>query len=183
MFWLALLFVVVPLAELYLLLMLGQLIGFWPTIGITLGTAIVGGALAKREGLRVLRAWRDSLDRLEPPQVGVIDGVLVLVGGALLITPGVITDVTGLVLLLPATRKIVARRIRRVIEQKIADGSIRTMHVTSGPGRGRSASPPEWRRPQTRTPGSGVVDTTGESLETDEHPAEPAELRKRLDTK
>jgi UPF0716 protein FxsA len=157
MHWLVLLFLVVPLAELYLLLWLGQVIGFWPTIGITLGSAVLGGALAKREGLRVLRAWQGSLDRLEPPQVGVIDGVLVLVGGALLITPGVITDVTGVLLLLPPTRRYVARRIRRVIEKKIADGTVRVV------GGGVSAAPGR----------AAVVETTGESLESEPR-AEPA---------
>ena len=167
MFWLALLFVVVPLVELYLLLMLGQLIGFWPTIGITILSALLGGALAKREGLRVLRAWRDSLDRLEPPQVGVIDGVLVLVGGALLITPGVLTDITGFLLLVPSSRRLIARRIRRVIERKIADGSLRSMHVTSGSYPSRASS--------------GVVDTSGESVEPEARTDQPKELRRRDD--
>ena len=80
--WLIVLFVVVPLAELYLLLLVGSLIGFWPTVGLTLVTGIVGGALAKHEGLRVWRAWRRSLSELKPPETGVIDGVLVLLGGA-----------------------------------------------------------------------------------------------------
>ena len=167
MYWLALLFVVVPMVELYLLLVLGQLIGFWPTIGITVGSALLGGALAKREGLRVLRAWKDSLDRLEPPQVGVIDGVLVLVGGALLITPGVITDAVGMLLLVPATRRIVARRIRHVIEKKIADGSLRAVHVS------QSAVPGGSR--------SGVVETTGESLDADAPPEERRGLGQRHD--
>jgi UPF0716 protein FxsA len=125
--WLLVLFVVVPLVELYLLLWIGSFIGFWPTVAIVLGTGLLGSALAKREGIKVWRAWRRSLETFTPPEQGVVDGVLVLIGGALLITPGVLTDMLGLMLLVPTTRGLVAARVRRAIDRRIAAGQIHVM--------------------------------------------------------
>jgi UPF0716 protein FxsA len=154
--WLLLLFIVVPLAELYLLLYLGSILGFWPTVAITLITGVLGGTLAKHEGLRVWRAWRRSLDELRPPEAGVIDGVLVLLGGALLITPGVMTDAVGLLLLLPWSRSRVARLIRQNIDHRLSLRRVDLMGVAPGasPGAGNHAEPP-----------AGVVDTVGEDVD------------------
>ena len=154
--WILVLFVVVPLCELYLLLWLSSLVGFWPTVGIVLVTGVLGGALAKREGLKVWRAWRKAMDELRPPEQGVIDGVLVLLGGALLITPGVLTDLTGLLLLLPATRRRIAGRIRQAVDKRLADGRIRVASATSFVD---LAGPPGPRR------GGPVIDTTAEDVE------------------
>ncbi len=157
--WLLLLFVIVPLAELYLLLYLGSILGFWTTVAITLVTGVLGGALAKHEGLRVWRAWQRSLDELRPPEAGVIDGVLVLLGGALLITPGVMTDAVGLLLLLPWSRTRMAQVIRQEIDRRL---SVRRMDVLGGvPG----VSP----NPDVHgEPGFGVVDTVGEGVDSEQ---------------
>lgn len=117
---LLLLFTVVPVVELYLLITIGQNVGAGPTIALVLGTGLLGAWLARREGSRVLRSWQASLARGEMPKEGVISSVLVLMGGVLLVTPGVITDVTGLVLLLPWTRRLVANAIRKRLEQRLA---------------------------------------------------------------
>ncbi|MCA9597737.1 MAG: FxsA family protein [Myxococcales bacterium] len=164
--WLFLFFIVVPLVELYLLLWLGSIIGFWPTVGITIVTGVLGGSLAKREGIRVWRQWRTALAEMRPPETGVVDGVLVLIGGALLITPGVLTDLTGLFLLLPPTRKLVAAAIRRRIDAKIASGSLQVMDASSF-SMGFEPEPMRWSEPAPRASGSDVVDTTGESVDLD----------------
>ena len=78
--WLFLAFVGVPLVELYLLLQVGELLGPGPTVGIVVLTGVVGGMLAKREGLRVYAEWKDAIERGQVPRVGVIEGLLVLVG-------------------------------------------------------------------------------------------------------
>lgn len=117
---LLLLFTVVPVVELYLLITLGQNVGAAPTIGLVLGTGLLGAWLAKREGTRVVRSWQASMARGEPPKEGVISSLLVLVGGVLLVTPGVVTDVTGLVLLLPWTRRLVANALRKRLERRFA---------------------------------------------------------------
>jgi UPF0716 protein FxsA len=161
--WVLLLFVVVPLVELYLLLWLSSVIGFWQTVGLTLVTGIVGGTLAKREGMRVWRAWRAALEELRPPPEGVVEGVLVLVGGALLITPGVLTDVAGLALLVPLTRRRIAAVVRRAVDRRIARGQIRVTTATFGAATLRRSS--------------DVLDTTGESVEGDTRPSGQLETK------
>jgi UPF0716 protein FxsA len=117
---LLLLFTVVPVVELYLLIAIGQNVGAGPTIALVLGTGLLGAWLAKREGARVLRNWQDSMARGEIPKEGVISSVLVLLGGVLLVTPGVVTDVMGLFLLLPWTRRLVANVVRKRLEQRFS---------------------------------------------------------------
>lgn len=117
---LLLLFTVLPVVELYLLISIGQNVGAGPTIALVLATGLLGAWLAKREGGRVLRSWQESMARGETPKEGVISSVLVLVGGVLLVTPGVVTDVTGLLLLVPWTRRLVANAIRTRLERRFA---------------------------------------------------------------
>lgn len=116
-----LLFTLVPLVELWLLLAIGDAIGFWATVGIAVGTALLGAALAKYEGRRVLAGWRDALAAGRIPDEGVTGGVLVLLGAALLITPGVLTDVAGLLLLFPPTRRRIASLVRARMERQITE--------------------------------------------------------------
>lgn len=132
--YLLLAFTIIPLVELYLLLAIGREIGFWPTVGIVLATGLVGAFLAKKEGLRVLRRWQQSLARGQMPEEGLVGGVLVLVGGVLLVSPGVLTDVAGLFLLFPPTRRLVAAQVRRRLERGIAEGRWQvTTFESSGP--------------------------------------------------
>ena len=142
-------FVLLPLAELYLLLWLAKQIGFWETVAVALLTGIAGGFLAKREGARVWRAWQQSLNQLQAPADGLLSGALVLFGGALLLTPGIITDGIGFALLLPFSRSAIVRwlrpRVQRYIDQRTA--------VVSVPGRGRRRSDPYPQRSDIEVPG------------------------------
>lgn len=115
---LLLLFTVVPVVELYLLITLGQHMGAGPTVGLVLGTGLLGAWLAKREGARVLSNWQGSMARGEIPKEGVVSSLLVLVGGVLLVTPGVVTDVTGLLLLWPWTRRLAAHVVRKRLQHR-----------------------------------------------------------------
>lgn len=132
--WVVLLFVTVPLLELYLLLLVGRLIGFWPTVAVTLLTGVIGGTLAKREGLLVYRQWRRALDELRPPETGIIEGLLVLVGGALLLTPGVLTDIAGLLLMFRPTRRRLAARLRAAITARFDVVTLTDVQHSSGDG-------------------------------------------------
>jgi UPF0716 protein FxsA len=127
-----LLFTAVPLLDLWLLLAIGDVIGFWPTVGLVLLTGFAGAALARAEGLRVLGAWRAALAAGRLPEEGVLSGVLVLVGAVLLVTPGVITDVVGLALLVPASRRLVARGVRAWLGRQIRSGRIRIVGARGG---------------------------------------------------
>lgn len=121
---LILLFTVVPIVELWLLLSIGGVIGFWPTVALALGTAVVGVALAKYEGLRVLASWRASLAEGRIPDEGLTGGLLVLLGAALLVTPGVLTDVAGLTLLIPPVRRRIAAAVNERLQRGMAAASV-----------------------------------------------------------
>lgn len=109
---LVLLFVVVPLVELYVLVQVGQEIGALNTIGLLLAVSIVGAWLAKREGIGVLRRIKAQVNAGQVPASGLVDAALVLFAGVLLLTPGFITDVLGVILLVPPTRALVRRLLR-----------------------------------------------------------------------
>lgn len=150
------LFVFVPLLELYLLTILSKYIGFGATVAITLITGIVGSALAKREGLRAYRQWRRSLDAMQAPEVGLVEGVLILVGGVMLITPGVLTDLAGLSLLLPWTRQ----RLAKVVKHRVARYLQQHTIVVGGDIVGGDAS-----RPPVGQRAPKVIEGAGESVD------------------
>src|SRR5687767_10455824 len=110
-FILAFFFLLVPLLEIAILIQVGQQIGVGPTIVLLIAMSVLGGFLAKREGLAVWTRFRATLAKGEVPSIELVDGVLVLFGAALLLTPGFLSDFLGLFLLVPATRA----PIRRVV--------------------------------------------------------------------
>lgn len=118
--WLLLLFTLVPLVETFLLYVMGQLVGFWWTIAFMILTALAGTYFGKREGLKVWHDWKDSLAQGRMPEEGIVGGVLVLLGAALLITPGVLTDMTGLALMIPPSRKFIGKYVKRELEKRFA---------------------------------------------------------------
>ena len=106
---LLILFITVPIVEMYLLIKIGSVIGALPTIGLVVLTAMVGVALLRQQGLATLRRVRTALDRGELPANEMLEGIALLVGGALLLTPGFVTDGLGLVCLIPTTRRTLVR--------------------------------------------------------------------------
>ena len=116
---LLLLFTLVPLVELGLLVWIGEHIGLLPTLVIVLGTGFLGAALARHEGLRCWLAAQEKVRRGELPTDSLLDALLILVAGALLITPGVLTDLAGLSLLVPPVRHALQRCLVRRIRAKI----------------------------------------------------------------
>lgn len=129
---LALLFVLVPLLELALLVKLGQVVGLWPTLALVVLTGVGGAALARAQGLRVLLSFREELGRGRLPGQAIFDGAAVLVGGAFLLTPGLLTDAAGLSLLFPPTRRWLQRAVRRRLEEAIREGRIELAVMARG---------------------------------------------------
>ena len=116
---LLLLFIVTPVLEMAILIELGKRIGTWQTIGIIVITGVLGASLAKSQGMRIYRNLRESLYNGELPHNHLIDGLLILVGGALLITPGILTDIAGFALVLPWTRKLMREKLKKRLERKL----------------------------------------------------------------
>ncbi|MEA2151224.1 MAG: protein FxsA [Solirubrobacteraceae bacterium] len=100
-------FIVVPIAELYVLIQIGQAIGVLPTIALLILDSILGAALMRQQGRAAWLRFNRALAEGRVPGREVIDGVLVIFGGALLLTPGFLSDILGLVLLLPPTRAVI----------------------------------------------------------------------------
>ena len=123
---LLLLFIIVPAIELVLLIQMGQWIGTLPTIGLIVVTGIVGAYLARQQGLRVLMRVQQETQAGQMPGEALLDGAMILVAGAVLMTPGVLTDVFGFLLLIPVTRKLFRGIAWRQIQRMIARGQIRT---------------------------------------------------------
>jgi UPF0716 protein FxsA len=113
-----LLFTLVPLVELFLLLRIGGAIGPWATLAIVVITGVVGSAMARAQGVRVIREAQAAMNRGEIPSRGILEGILVFAAGLLLVTPGVLTDAVGFALLVPVVRAAVATKIGRAIRER-----------------------------------------------------------------
>src|SRR5215475_1825884 len=107
------LFIVVPIAELYVIIKVGELIGVWPTLFLLLADALLGAWLVKHQGRGAWRRFNEALAARRFPGKEVADGVLIVIGGTLLLTPGFITDVFGFFLLIPPTRAIARALLKR----------------------------------------------------------------------
>jgi UPF0716 protein FxsA len=117
---LVLVFIVVPIAELYVIIQVGGLIGVWPTLLLLLLDAIVGSWLLKHQGRAAWRRFNQALAERRIPAKEVADGFLVILGGALLIAPGFITDVFGILFLIPPTRALARKVLYRFTVGRVA---------------------------------------------------------------
>lgn len=118
------LFLVTPTVELILLFKVGEVIGSWPTVALIIATGVAGSYLARREGLSAWQRLNQSIARGGLPGKELLDGVIILVSGALLITPGVLTDIVGFSGLLPPTRALIRTFIMKRVKRKMEDGSL-----------------------------------------------------------
>ena len=117
-FKLFLLFTIIPIIELTLLVKIGMQIGVFYTVLLVLGTAFVGAYMAKMEGLGVIVRFQRSMMEGIFPAEEMIDGAMLLVAGALLITPGILTDIIGFLLVIPSTRAIIKVWLKRYLKGK-----------------------------------------------------------------
>jgi len=122
---LLLLFIVVPIIELGLLLKLGQWMGALPTLGLIVGTGALGASLARWQGLGVLRKAQAELTAGRLPAGEMIEGLLILVAGAVLMTPGVLTDAFGFFCLIPPGRRLLRAYLLRRLERSIRNGNVK----------------------------------------------------------
>jgi UPF0716 protein FxsA len=121
-FLLVLIFIVVPLVELYVIIQVGQAIGLVPTLALLLADAILGSILLRYQGRAAWIRFNRALAEGRLPHKEVFDGVLVIMGGALLLTPGFLTDILGLILLIPPTRALVRAVSARFVRGRLALG-------------------------------------------------------------
>ena len=165
-FILFILFIVMPFVEIALLIKLGDVLGFWRTIGIVVVTAVVGAYVLQAQGAATLRRVSQSMTSGEPPIKPMVDGLFLAISGAFLLTPGVVTDAIGLLLLVPPVRHAIARwGFGRIVKS----GNFTVHTHTAGPGRDEPTGD-AGTRPGPRSspaPGNGpVIDGEFEEVET-----------------
>jgi UPF0716 protein FxsA len=149
---LLLLFIVVPIVELYVIIQVGQAIGVLWTLALLVADSIIGSLLMRSQGRLAWRRFNAALAERRPPAREVADGALIIFGGAFLLAPGFITDVFGLLFLLPPTRALIRRFLLRsftghVVGRAFGPGARRAYRTGTGrrPGRdggGRQQRPP-----------------------------------------
>jgi UPF0716 protein FxsA len=139
MLWLVLIFIVVPIAEIYVIIQVGQAIGALWTVLLLIADSIIGARLLRWQGGRAWINFQSALAAGRIPHREILDGVLVIAGGAFLLTPGFITDVFGLVLLIPPSRAVVRRFVAGVLARRSGARFARVV-VRRVPGR---PDPPE----------------------------------------
>ncbi|WP_226656363.1 FxsA family protein [Guptibacillus hwajinpoensis] len=123
MFRILLLFIIiVPALEIALLLLSGRTLGLIPTVLLIIGTGILGAWLARKEGAETIQKVNRQMQTGQMPGDAILDGLCILVGGIVLLTPGFITDAVGFLLLIPATRKPFKRWIKKFLERRINNG-------------------------------------------------------------
>jgi len=126
-------FIVVPVLEIYVLIKVGQVIGAWWTIVLLIADSIFGGWLIRREGARAWRALQQSIGSGRMPARELADGALVVLGGALMLSPGFVTDVFGFFCILPPTRPLARRLLTRLVSRRLT----RPRGPGTGSGNGR----------------------------------------------
>src|SRR4051812_49907750 len=156
MFFLVALFILIPIAELYVILKVGDLIGTVPTLALLVADSLLGAWLMRSQGRTVWRRFQETMQAGRVPHREVFDGVLVIFGGAFLITPGFLSDIVGVFLLLPPTRALMRRFLIR------RGGRMFGISVATG----RRNGPPV-------TPQQGDWDVEGTAHETDQPRLEP----------
>jgi UPF0716 protein FxsA len=112
-------FIVVPILEIYVIIQVGQVIGAWWTIVLLIADSIFGSWLIRHEGRRAWQALTTTIQSGRMPATELADGALILVGGTLMVSPGFVTDVVGIVLILPFTRPLARRLLTRAVSRRL----------------------------------------------------------------
>ncbi|KGX93379.1 exlusion protein FxsA [Pontibacillus halophilus JSM 076056 = DSM 19796] len=122
--WLLLFILIVPALEIGVLIWAGNLVGPWWVILLIILTGILGAYLAKQQGLETLNRARTLMNQAQVPQDEIFDGICILIGAVVLLTPGFITDAIGFTLLLPATRAPIRHALKRTVRKMMENGQI-----------------------------------------------------------
>ncbi len=136
---LVLAFVLIPLVEIWAILQVGQIVGPWWTILLLILDSMVGAWLIRREGSRAWQALREALQGGRMPAKELADGALILIGGTLMLSPGFVLDIAGILLILPFTRPVARRLLTSVVERRLV--VVPSFGAPFGPGDARRPGP------------------------------------------
>ncbi|WP_339113612.1 FxsA family protein [Thioclava sp. GXIMD2076] len=163
--WIFLAFLLVPIIEIGLFIQVGGLIGLWPTLAIVVLTAIVGTSLVRSQGAQAMAELRRSMAELNDPSRPLAHGALILLAGALLLTPGFFTDACGLLLLIPAVRDWVTGQLAKRVKMQ-------SFQMGGGMGSQGFDDPRDFGSAQNRgaKQGPGVIDGEFEEIDSENPP-------------
>ncbi|MBP2311615.1 FxsA family protein [Azospirillum soli] len=159
-----LLILLLPIAEIAVFIEVGDWIGAWPTVGLVVLSAVLGSVLVRRQGLTAMKRAQEAAERGEFPVGAVFEGFCIVVAGVLLIIPGFLTDVVGLLLFVPPVRNALGRWL---FERLRGSGSF---HVWTGAGAGGMGTGPQPHRPQPGTIEVDYREVEPEGAEPDDAP-------------
>ena len=171
--WLFLLFIVMPVIELIILLKLGAWLGLWPTVMLIFGTAFIGVNLLRQQGLKTFSRANQRIAKGEMPAQEVIEGIILAVGGALLLTPGLVTHVIGFSCLMPGSRHLyIAIAMKRMENMAVHSASMQSSSVFMGDHlKGNANSSPTREYPYStdvsESEHAGIIDGEFERKDTD----------------
>lgn len=118
------LFIVIPIIEIAVLIQVGELLGLWPTIAIVIASAWLGAKYVRQQGLATMQSVQAKMAQGEMPSSEIVTGLMLLVAGVLLVTPGFVTDILGLSLLIPSVRQGIAAMVqKRIVVNQVAAGA------------------------------------------------------------
>jgi UPF0716 protein FxsA len=160
---LLILFIAIPIAELYVIIQVGQAIGVLPTIALLIADSVLGTLLLRHQGRTAWRNFTLALEQSRMPHREVFDGAMVILGGALLLTPGFITDIFGIICLLPPTRAVLWQLSKRLVVSRITFGP-RVAYGGYRRTRDRYGQPPPTGRPPTSGPRPDDIVGTAEEV-------------------
>ncbi len=156
-----LLFILLPIAELYVIIQIGGAIGVLPTLALLVVDSLIGAALARSQSRAAWERFNRALAEGRVPGREVFDGAMIILGGALLLTPGFITDIAGLFLLVPPTRALLRAFLTRSVSKRAGTAwRVTTFGSARGPG------------PGTDPPGGRAYDYDGSAREVTDPPGE-----------
>lgn len=122
--WIFLLILIVPALEIGVFIWAGGMIGGWSVVGVIILTGLFGASLAKQQGMETLRRAQNNMNMGQTPTAEIFDGICILIGAIVLLTPGFITDAFGILLLLPITRKPLKLWLQAIVQKMINKGSV-----------------------------------------------------------
>ncbi|WP_030452433.1 FxsA family protein [Herbidospora cretacea] len=151
-------FLVVPVLEIWLLIQIGEVIGGWTTVALLIADSLLGGWLVRREGRRAWAALQKAIESGRMPDKELADGALIVAGGALLLTPGFITDVFGFFMILPFTRPFARRLATWFLGRRVKSMAARSPYAPFISAMPRHDSPHDPSRPRENVVRGEVVD-------------------------
>lgn len=160
-----LLFTVIPALELYLLFKIGAQIGLAQTLFIIISTGFIGANLVKSQGLKILMEIQNELGRGGVPSNAILKGLLMLVGGVLMITPGFITDVIGILLVLPITQDIIGLFLKPLLFKMLKSNKVNVFYSARGGFPGAQQGNPFEQNPYEAHPQDQNINDTSDVFE------------------